>query len=478
MATDDFFRARLDQMIDLRHPLAVLASRMPWPQIESSLAPVFAHRDRKGRLSEVADMFGPTLAVAGAGVSNAGRPRLPIRLMVALLYLKHAYNESDESLVERWAQDVYFQFFSGQVYFEPRPPCDPAQISRFRRVLGEAGVEQLLKTTIEAAVDMGAVKKTEFERVIVDTTVQEKAIAHPTDSRLLEVAREKIARLAKRAGIQLKQTHEREGRTLRRRAGGYAHAKQFKRLRTVLKRQRTILGRLLREVRRKMGSLADDARSKLDTWVQRAERIHRQRPKDKNKLYALHAPEAGCIGKGKARQPYEFGVKVSLAVTHQHGLMVGARSFPGNPYDGHTLAAQIEQTNTLLQDIGVKPTTAIVDLGYRGVDKDLAPVEVIHRGKFKSLTPKQKTWLKRRQAIEPLIGHTKADHRMDRCWLKGAEGDALHAVLCAAGFNIRWLLRAIANMGLAVLLLALTAMALYARAISRAFTRPQTGVAA
>jgi IS5 family transposase len=477
MATDDFFRARLDQMIDLRHPLAVLASRMPWSQIEASLAPVFAHRDRKGRLSEGADMFGPTLAVAGAGISNAGRPRLPIRLMVALLYLKHAYNESDESLVERWAQDVYFQFFSGQVYFEPRLPCDPAQISRFRRVLGEAGVEQLLKTTIEAAVDMGAVKKTEFERVIVDTTVQEKAIAHPTDSRLLEVSREKVTRLAKRAGIELKQTYEREGKTLRRRAGGYAHAKQFKRLRTVLKRQRTILGRLLREVRRKMGGLADETRAKLETWVQRAERIHRQRPQDKNKLYALHAPEAECISKGKARQPYEFGVKVSLAVTHQHGLMVGARSFPGNPYDGHTLAAQIEQTNNLLQDIGVKPTTAIVDLGYRGVDKDVAPVEVIHRGKFKSLTPKQKIWLKRRQAIEPLIGHTKADHRMDRCWLKGAEGDALHAVLCAAGFNIRWLLRAIAKMGLAAIFLALTAMAMYANAITRTAPRQQTCLA-
>ena len=258
MATDDFFRARLDQMIDLRHPLAVLASRMPWSDIEAALAPAFAHRVRTGRVVQGADMFGPTMKVAGAGVSNAGRPRLPIRLMVALLYLKHAYNESDESLVERWAQDVYFQFFSGQVYFEPRLPCDPAQISRFRRVLGEAGVEQLLKTTIEAAVDMGAVKKTEFERVIVDTTVQSKAIAHPTDSRLLEVARDKIARLAKRAGIQLKQTHEREGKALRRKAGGYAHAKQFKRLRGVLKRQRTILGRLLREVRRKMGGLADD----------------------------------------------------------------------------------------------------------------------------------------------------------------------------------------------------------------------------
>lgn len=187
---------------------------------------------------EGADLFGPTLEVAGAGVSDAGRPRLPIRLMVALLYLKHAYNESDGSLVERWAQDVYFQFFSGQVYFEPRLPCGRAQISRSRRVLGDAGVEQLLKTTIEAAVVMGVVKNAELERVIGDTTVQSKAIAHPADSRLLQVAREKIATLARRAGIQLKQTHEREGKTLRRKAGDYAHAKQFRRLRGVLKRQR------------------------------------------------------------------------------------------------------------------------------------------------------------------------------------------------------------------------------------------------
>jgi len=448
MATEDFFRARLDQMIDLRHPLAVLATRMPWGEIEKTLAPVFAHKAHAGRVVDDADLFGSTLELAGAGPSNAGRPRLSVRLMAALLYLKSAYNESDESVVERWAQDVYFQFFSGQVYFEPRLPCDATQIGRFRRALGEAGVEQLLKTTIETAVTMGVVSKREFERVIVDTTVQEKAIAHPTDSRLLEVAREKIARLAKRAGIKLKLTHAREGKSLRRRAGGYAHAKQFKRLKKVLRRQRTILGSLLREVRRKMDGLQDVVRAGLEVWVTRAERIHAQRPHDKNKLYALHAPEVECIGKGKARRPYEFGVKVSVAVTHRHGLVVGARAFPGNPYDGHTLAEQMEQTNTLLQDIGVRPTTAVVDLGFRGVDRELAPVQVVHRGKSKTLTRAQQTWLKRRQAVEPTIGHLKADHRMDRCWLKGSEGDALHAVLCAAGFNIRWLLRAIAARGL------------------------------
>jgi IS5 family transposase len=190
MATDDFFRARLDQMIDLGHPLAVLATRMPWAEIEAALAPSFAHKDRAGREVEDANLFGTTMQLAGAGVSNRRRPRLPIRLMVALLYLKHAFDVSDEELVERWSENVVWQFFSGMEYYTPKLPCDATQIGRFRRVLGEAGVEQLLKSTIEAAVSMRAVSKREFERVIVDTTVQEKAIAFPTDSRLLEVARD------------------------------------------------------------------------------------------------------------------------------------------------------------------------------------------------------------------------------------------------------------------------------------------------
>ena len=190
------------------------------------------------------------------------------------------------------------------------------------------------------------------------------------------------------------------------------------------------------------------ALNSLRTLMQRAERIRSQRPKDKNKLYALHAPEVECIGKGKARKPYEFGVKVGVAVTHRRGLMVGARSFPGNPYDGHTLAEQIEQVSILTEDTGARPRQVMVDLGFRGVDADNPGVEIIHRGKFKSLTDQQRRWLKRRQAVEPAIGHLKHDHGMDRCWLKGATGDALHAVLCAAGYNIRWLLRAIVRLGL------------------------------
>ena len=291
--------------------------------------------------------------------------------------------------------------------------------------------------------------------------MQEKAIAHPTDSRLLEVARAKLVRVARSLGLKLKQTHEREGKTLRRRAGGYAHAKQFRRLKRVLRRQRTILGCVLRELRRKMAGLEQAAQERLAPWLERAERIHTQRPQDKNKLYALHAPEVECIGKGKARKPYEFGVKTSLAVTHRSGLMVGARSFPGNPYDGHTLAAQIEQTHALTQDLNVQVKTVVVDLGYRGVDAELPGIELLHRGKTKSLTPKQRGWLKRRQAIEPAIGHLKQDHGLQRCWLKGSEGDALHAVLCAAGYNLRWLLRAIAQMGLRAVFFALLARSVH-----------------
>jgi IS5 family transposase len=456
MATDDFFRARLDQMIDLRHPLAVLANRMPWAQIESALAPAFARKNRRGQAVAGSDLFGTSLQIAGAGISAAGRPRLPIRLMAALLYLKHAFNLSDEELVARWSENVVWQYFSGQDYYTPELPCDATQIGRFRTAIGEAGVEELLKATIDTAVQTKAVRPAEFERIIVDTTVQEKAIAHPVDSRLLDIARAKVVQAARRAGIALKQTFSKEGKALRRKAGGYAHAKQFKRLRRTVKRQRTILGIVLREVQRKLpaaASLCAATLSRLNTLLERAERIRTQQTKDKNKLYALHAPEAECIGKGKARKPYEFGVKASIAVTHKSGLVVGARTFPGNPYDGHILAAQLEQTGILLEDVGRAPKEVVVDLGFRGVDRDNPEVEIIHRGKYKSLTVQQRRWLKRRQAVEPAIGHLKSDHRMDRCWLQGQLGDAMHAVLCATGYNLRWLLRAMVRLGLTAIYL-------------------------
>jgi IS5 family transposase len=132
--TDDFFRARLEQMIDLKHPLAVLAGRMPWDQLEIALAPSFVRKDREGKAMVGDDLFGMTVEIAGGGKSAAGRPRLSIRLMASLLYLKHTYNLSDEDVVERWAENVVWQYFSGMVYYEPRLPCDATQIGRFLRI--------------------------------------------------------------------------------------------------------------------------------------------------------------------------------------------------------------------------------------------------------------------------------------------------------------------------------------------------------
>ena len=453
MSDLDFFHGRLEYMVDMRQPLAVLATRMPWGLVEQRLAPLLTRPVRTGRHAVVQDLFGTSEQVRTSGVSAAGRPRLPIRLMASLLYLKHAYGLSDEEVTARWSQDVVFQFFSGQVYFENRVPCDASLLSRFRSAVGEAGVEELLAVTITTAANLGAVKPADFERVTVDTTVQEKAVAYPNDSRLLELARKKVVRQAKREGIALKQTYDKEGKTLVRRAAGYAHARQFNRLKRVIARQQTILGVLLREIERKMDGSGQEPSEAFERLLELAWRIQQQKRGDKakDKVLSLHAPEVECIGKGKARQPYEFGVKAGIVTSHTKGLIVGARTFPNNPFDGHTLAQQLEQTGILLQDLQVQPKTVIVDLGYRGVDHDNPNVRIIHRGKIKGLSKTERRWLKRRQAIEPVIGHLKEDHGMRRNWLKGQMGDAINAVLCAAGFNLQWLLRAIARLGLKAL---------------------------
>ena len=422
---------------------------MSWQEIEASLAHQFARQVEAGKQIEDIGLFGPEVKVVGGGKSNAGRPRLPIRLMVSLLYLKHAFNESDEGVVERWAETPTWQYFSGMDYFEHRLPCDATLIGKFRKLIGEQGVEELLSQTVSVALSMKVISKKALETVVVDSTVQPKAIAHPTDSRLLEVARQKLVEVAKDAGISLKQTFAKEGQQLTRKAGGYAHARQFRRMRKPINRQRTIVGKLVRIIERQMAALADDMKQTINEALRKAQQIVTQTKHRKTKgipkLYSWHAPEVEVIAKGKARTPYEFGVKVGITSTLKGNLILGARSFPNNPYDGHTLAEQLEQAS-ILSNSTIKDV--YVDLGYRGVDDQNPDVSIKHRGKYKRLNDKERRLLKRRQAIEPIIGHLKSDHRMNRCHLKGAEGDAIHAVLCAAGYNIRWLLRMIRKKGI------------------------------
>ena len=272
--------------------------------------------------------------------------------------------------------------------------------------------------------------------MIVDTTVMEKAIAYPTDSRLLERGRQHLVKLADRLGIKLRQNYNRQAPRLAGQVGRYAHAKQYKRMRGTLKKLRTLVGRVWRDIDRQREVLATAHTPRVDSILARVRRLLEQKPKDRNKLYSLHAPEVECIAKGKARQPYEFGVKVTVAITHKEGLVVGMRSLPGNPFDGHTLAEAIEQVAILTDQ---KPKAVFVDKGYQGAE--VPGVKVWRSGVRRGVTRWLKGDIKRRSAIEPMIGHMKNEGLLRRNWLHGSLGDALHAVLCGAGHNLRMILR-------------------------------------
>jgi len=391
----------LMEHLNQRHPLIQLAALIDWNAIDRVASEPFQ--------------------------SKRGRPAVRPRLIAGLLYLQHAYDLSDEEVVWSWVENPYWQVFTGETYLQKEPPIDPSSLTRWRKRLGEAGVEELLAQTIEAAKRASVIKASSVKRVIVDTTVMEKAIAHPTDSRLLERSREHLVKAAQECGLTLRQNYNREAPRLALQVGRYAHARQFKRMKGVLRTLRTRVGRVHRDIERQMDNVPEQQQAKLKELLSRTQRILTQKPKDKNKLYALHAPEVECIAKGKARTPYEFGVKVSIVTTHKEGLIVGARSMPGNPYDGHTLYEALEQVE-ILSD--VKPQVAFVDRGYRGVDID--GVQIWKSGQKRGVTRGLKAMIKRRSAIEPTIGHMKSDGKLGRNWLKGALGDATHAVCCAA----------------------------------------------
>ena len=406
----DFFRQPLLEQINLKHPLVRLAGLIDWEQLGTAMSESF--------------------------VSSAGRPATSPRLIAGLLYLQHAFDLSDEEVVTQWVENPYWQVFTGETFLQTEPPIDPSSLTRWRKRLGEAGVEELLAATIEAAKRAGVIKASSVKRVIVDTTVMPKAIAHPTDSRLLERCGEHLVKAAARHGLKLRQNYNREAPRLALQIGRYAHAKQYKRMRKTLRTLRSRVGRVMRDIERQVDRASDSGRVALLELIARTKRILSQKPKDKNKLYALHAPEVECLAKGKVRTPYEFGVKVSITTTHKEGLVVGARSMPGNPYDGHTLAEALEQA-AILSD--VSPEVAIVDRGYKGVTID--GVKIYHPGLRRGITRGLRAMIRRRSAIESAIGHMKMDGKLDRNWLKGALGDAMQAVLCGAGHNLRMILR-------------------------------------
>lgn len=403
----DLFRIDLTQIIDHGHGLFTLAKVVDWDRFEG--------------------LFGQTYC------PDNGRPAISTRLMVALHYLKYTHNLSDEDVVAAWVENPYWQFFSGMRYFEHDMPIHPSSMCRWRKRIGDAGAEELLKETIKAGLQLKAIKAHQLDRVNVDTTVQEKEIRFPTDSRLYERARERLVKAAGERGITLRQNYNRKARMLLFQQSRYAHAKQFKRAAKCTRSLRTILGRVIRDIERK----CPQPDQELDILLSTASRIHQQQRNDKNKLYSVHAPEVECISKGKAHKRYEFGCKVSVAATSKGGWFLGAMAVHGNPYDGHTLCGTLEQ----LKRIGVKPKQVFVDMGYRGHDYQgdiQVHVDKRRRGKTaRSLWH----WMKRRAAIEPGIGHLKREHRMDRNRLKGRLGDRINGLLSAAGMNFAKLLR-------------------------------------
>jgi len=412
---DDLFRASLEAIINLRHPLVRLAAEINWDFLAK-------------RFSSVC-RIGP------------GQPPLPTRLVAGLFILKHMHNLSDEALCDRWVENPYFQHFCGEAVFQHQLPFDRSSLTRWRQRLGEEQIAALLQESLSVAHRTGAIESKDLERVVVDTTVQEKAIAHPTDARLTHRAIEKLVDLAKLKGVKLRQSYLRLAKRAAIMVGRYTHAHQFKRARRELKFLRTRLGRVIRDIRHKIeGDPALEER--FGPLLDLALRVRHQEQRQRGpKVYSLHAPEVECIGKGKARAPYEFGCKVSIItpVTAPKGgqFVLHAKALHGNPYDGHTLGPVIADLEILT---GVAVSRIHGDKGYRGHNyPDRFKVWI--SGQARRVTQVIRREMRRRAAVEPVIGHLKDDHRMRRNHLKGREGDRINAVLAAAGYNFSLLLR-------------------------------------
>jgi IS5 family transposase len=372
--------------------------------------------------------------------SDQGRPAEPVRFMLGMFMLKHTYALSDEQLWERWVHDPYFQYFTGEEFFQHELVHERSGMSHWRKRIGDR-LDILLAESLRIAHDTGALKKSDLARVTIDTTVQPKNVTFPTDAKLLEVAIRQLGKLAKEHGVPLRQSYIRLAKQAAMMAGRYAHAKQFKRMNRRIKFLRTRLGRIIRDIRRK--TEGDDALQDIfAVALGRASRIRRQKQRQRGrKIYSWHAPETECIGKGKAHKPYEFGVKVSLTTTNKRckggQFILHAKALPGNPYDGHTLKEVIEETEALT---GREIERVYVDKGYVGHDAP-KPLRVFKSGQKRGVHGQIKKELRRRSAIEAVIGHCKTDGHLGRNFLHGRLGDRINAVMSAVGYNLRLILK-------------------------------------
>jgi IS5 family transposase len=396
-----FLQPGLKEQLSNKHPLYILAGQINWPLFEES----FKKHYRE----------------------DFGRPAKPIRLMVGLLMLKHIRNLSDESVVEQWAENAYYQYFSGEQTFTAKTPCEASELVHFRNRIGGEGIELILGESIRINGKGG-----KEDKASIDTTVQEKNITYPTDSKLHRKIIKKCVSIAEKEGVVLRQSYRRTLKKLGIDQRFRNHPKNGAKARKADKKVKTIAGRLVRELQRKLP--AESYSNGLNLF----QRVLRQKRHDSNKVYSLHEPEVVCISKGKEHKKYEFGSKVSIIITQNSGVIIGALNIPGNDYDGHTLDAALEQQQRLT---GHTLKEAFVDRGYRGRKGVLGTL--IHTPKkFSSkLTGYRKAKLKEgfaeRAGIEPKIGHLKTDHRLSRNFYKGIKGDNINVMLAAAAMNFK-----------------------------------------
>jgi IS5 family transposase len=396
-----FLLPDLGTQLDPRHELCRLAVQIDWSQFESAFGPLY---------------------------SPEGRPALPIRRMVGLLILKQLLNLSDERVVEFWTLSGYGQLFCGESQLQWGAPCEASELVHFRHRIGPDGAERIL----QASIAVHGAKALEKE-VVVDTTAQEKAITFPTDTKLQAKIVRLGVKIASRAGVRLRQSYVRTVPKLLQAQRGRRQARTYKAALKAARRLRTIAGRVVRELDRKL-----PAGHRWTATLALCRRVLAQQRHDQNKIYSLHEPQVYCLAKGKEHKQYEFGAKASVVVGKRHGVILGALSLEKNAYDGHTLAPALDQVQRLA---GYRPAVAIGDRGYRGRR---------HYGATELVTPQRaspnasayekrcaRARFRRRAAIEPRIGHLKSDFRLGRNYLRGVPGDAINLLLAAAAANFR-----------------------------------------
>lgn len=397
----------LESQLNQKHPLYLLANKIDWNVFEESFKGLYC--------------------------ANNGRPAKPIRRMVGLLILKHVRNVSDESVVEQWQENIYYQYFCGEQSIQTSAPCTPTELVEFRKRIGEEGVELILKESIRVNDDHDDIDKS-----FIDSTVQEKNITFPTDAKLTKKIISRCLKISAKLGLPLRQSYKREMKGLSRDQRFRNHPKNRKKAQKADRRMKTIAGRLVRELERNL--LKEGLLCEFAEEIALYYKVLSQKKDDKDKTYSLHEPKVECISKGKEHKKYEFGNKVSIVRTWG-GLIIGALSFR-NEYDGHTIDRSLDQVERLARQ---RPKLLASDRGYRGqkqsgTTKIIIPDVPKAGDSYYKKQKKHKLFCKR-AGIEPIIGHLKADHRLCRNFYAGVFGDNINVMLAAAGFNFKRAMR-------------------------------------